>query len=126
MGPIHVRSPLVLLGYNYLKFYWFDQSSMGSLTHQLFSNQFMPSPLGIELLARPQLIEWGQAGPLDPLGVGFDFIFQVTGCATVVAVPRRIWDYGRRHCAASWLDGVLCRVLRVPKPRMDDNSQTLH
>ena len=126
MGLIHVRNPLVLLGYNYLKFYWFDQSSMGSLTHQLFSNQFMPSPLGIELLARLQLFDWGPAGPLDPLGVGFDFIFQVTGCAIIVAVPQRIWDYGRRHCAASWLDGVLCRVLRVPKPRMDDNSQTLH
>ena len=84
MGSIHVRSPFVLLGYNYLKFYWFDQSSMGSLTHQLFSNQFMPSPLGIELLARPQLIDWGPAGPLDPLGVGFDFIFQVTGCAQLL------------------------------------------
>ena len=121
-----MRSPLVLLGYNYLKFYWFDQSSMGSLTHQLLSNQCMPSPLGIELLAGPQLIDWGPAGSLDPLGVGFDFIFQVTGCAITVTVSQCVWDYGRRHCAASWLDGVLCRVLRVPESRMDDNSQTLH
>ena len=47
----------------------------------------MPSPLGIELLAGLQLFDWGPAGPLGPLGVGLDFIFQETGCASVVAVP---------------------------------------
>ena len=104
MGLIHVRNPLVLLGYNYFKFYWFDQSNMGSLLTGYLVTNSCPAPLG----------------------VGRDFIFQETGCASVAAVPRRIWDYGRRHCAASWLDGVLCRVLRVPKSRMDDNSQTLH
>ena len=106
-------------------FYWSDQSSMEGLTHQLLSNQLMTSLLELSYRLNPNLvigamlirsIHWEQV---------FSLMFQMIGCAIAVAFPRSAWDYGRRHCAASRLNRVLCRVLRVAKPCMDDNPQTL-
>ena len=126
MELIHVRSPFLLSGYNFIQFYWFDQSSMEGLTHPLLSNQFVTSSLELSYRLSPNLVIGVILVRSIHWGGFFSFVFQEIGCTIAVAFPQSVWDYGRRHCAASWLDGVLCRVLRVPKPRMDDNSQTLH
>ena len=114
MVLIHMRSPF------YFRTQFFiilliDQSSMEGLTHRLFSNQFMTSPLELSYWLSPNLmievipvrsIHWKR---------GFSLMFQDASCAITVALPQSVWDHGRRHCAASCLNGVLCRVLRMAK-----------
>ena len=105
-------------------FYWFDQSSMEGLTHPLLSNQSMTSSLELSYRLSPNLV----IGVILVRSIHWARIFQVmpdSWPCNSCCVPTSVWDYGRRLCAASRLDRVLCRVLRMVMPCMDDNSQTL-
>ena len=124
MVLIHMRSPF------YFRTQFFiilliDQSSMEGLTHRLFSNQFMTSPLELSYWLNSNN-DWSYTGPLDPLERVFSLIFRTR------AVPYSL----RSHNVLGIMDDDIvqppvlieycagcCAWL---KPCMDDSSQTLH
>ena len=112
-------------GHNFFIILLIDQSSMEGLTHRLFSNQFMTSPLELSYWLDSNN-DWSYTGPLDPLERVFSLIFRTRAVPyslrshNVLGImdddivqPPVLMEYCAGCCA--WL-----------KPCMDDSSQTLH
>ena len=111
-----------------IQFYWFDQSRTAGIACLLLNYQSLTSPRELSYWLNPSFCDWDDTSPIQFHGFGFSLIFQgrpnewpCSDCCAPTTVGIMDDDIVR----PPGLDRVLCWVLRMALPCMDDNSQNI-
>ena len=112
-----------------IQFYWFDQSRMAGIPCLLFNYQLLTSPRELNYWLNPSFCDWDDTGAIQFDGCGFLVLYfregPMSGRAVAVALPQMFGIMDNDIVRPPGLDRVLCWVLRMALPCMDDNPQTL-